>query len=267
MDNAWRMLITPPAGGAWNMALDETLLEQVGRGDSAPVLRLYGWQPPCLSLGYAQPFSDVDPSRLAFLGWEVVRRLTGGRAILHTDELTYAVLLPMDNPLAAGGVLESYNRLAQALLDALLRLGVPAELKHLDGGGHGSMNPICFETPSTFEVLVNGKKLVGSAQARRKDALLQHGSLPLSGDIRRIVQALVFNDETDRFSAGQRMAEKAITMEGAIGACPPWAVVAQAIVDAFSDRFRISFSSSSLTVASIDRHGLSKATRICSSVR
>src|SRR3990172_11886293 len=105
----WRLLITPPARGAWNMALDESILEhvQAGRGASLPTLRLYAWDPACLSLGHAQPFADVDTTRLKERGWEVVRRLTGGRAILHTDELTYSVIGSAKEPILAGSVLES----------------------------------------------------------------------------------------------------------------------------------------------------------------
>ncbi len=88
----WRLLITPPAHGAWNMAVDEAILEAMGSGKSLPTLRLYAWEPACLSLGYAQPLTDVDMPRLQARGWEMVRRPTGGRAVLHTDELTYSVI-------------------------------------------------------------------------------------------------------------------------------------------------------------------------------
>src|SRR5271169_6015035 len=115
MTNTWRLLITPPARGARNMAVDESILEHIGRGASLPTLRLYSWQPPCLSLGHAQPFADVDVPRLNARGWEVVRRPTGGRAILHTDELTYSVIAPTNERRVAGSLLESYNRLARAL--------------------------------------------------------------------------------------------------------------------------------------------------------
>ena len=90
----WRLLLSEPLSGPENMALDEALLENVGRGMAAPTLRLYAWRPPCLSLGYAQPVGDVDQTALAEHQWDVVRRPTGGRAILHTDELTYAVIAP-----------------------------------------------------------------------------------------------------------------------------------------------------------------------------
>ena len=91
MTNIWRLLYTPPSSGAWNMAVDEAILEHIHRGESQPTLRLYAWEPACLSLGHAQSFADVDMKRVKERGWEVVRRVTGGRAILHTDELTYSV--------------------------------------------------------------------------------------------------------------------------------------------------------------------------------
>src|SRR5512147_2366773 len=129
----WRLLITPPTRGAWNMAADESILEHIGRGEALPTLRLYAWDPACLSLGHAQPFADVDIARLQERGWEVVRRATGGRAILHTDELTYSVIGSAEESILGGGVLESYNRIALALLSAVKNLDVPVEMKEHAG--------------------------------------------------------------------------------------------------------------------------------------
>src|SRR5512138_1393288 len=166
MSDRWRLLITPPAHGAWNMAADESILEHIGRGEAQPTLRLYAWEPACLSLGHAQPFADIDVRRLEACGWEMVRRPTGGRAILHTDELTYSVIGPAADPRLAGSVLESYNRLACALLHAVRALGLDARSNPLSaemGGAarHGSANPVCFEVPSAYEITVDGKKLIG----------------------------------------------------------------------------------------------------------
>jgi len=109
------------------MAVDEAILEGVCSGNSQPTLRLYAWQPACLSLGYAQPFSEVDSEALAAKGWDIVRRPTGGRAILHVDELTYAVIAPDTDPRVAGSVLDSYLRLSEALLEALRLIGLSPE--------------------------------------------------------------------------------------------------------------------------------------------
>jgi len=215
------------------MAVDESILEHIGRGESLPTMRLYAWQPPCLSLGQAQPFSDVDTQRLEARGWDVVRRPTGGRAILHTDELTYSIIAATDEPRVAGSILESYNRLAQALLQAVKSLGLPVEMKDESGAASKSANPVCFEVPSAYEITVQGKKLIGSAQARRKEGVLQHGSLPLTGDLARITEALVFADEPARREAAERLLGRATTVESVLGREILWNDAAQAFIWAF----------------------------------
>jgi lipoate-protein ligase A len=243
----WRLLITPPARGDWNMAVDESILEHIGRGESLPTLRLYAWDPACLSLGHAQPFSDVDMTRLKGRSWEVVRRLTGGRAILHTDELTYSVIASTDEPSVEGSVLESYNRIAQALLLAVKRLEIPVEMKEGKPNESATPNPVCFEVPSTYEITVNGKKLIGSAQARKKEGVLQHGSLPLTGDLTRICQALKFENESAREDASKRLLERATTVESALGREVGWETAAQAFIHAFEAQLGLSLQREELS--------------------
>jgi lipoate-protein ligase A len=247
--NPWRLLITPaePARGAWNMAVDQAILEHIGRGDSLPTLRLYAWHPACLSLGHAQPFADVDTARLKERGWEVVRRATGGRAILHTDELTYSVTGSAEEPFLAGGVLESYNRIAQALLQAVKNLELPVEMKKGKAYDNDTSNPVCFEIPSTYEITVDGKKLIGSAQARKKEGVLQHGSLPLTGDLTRICQALVFENESAREDASKRLLARATTVESALGRVVSWETAAQAFIHAFEAQLGLCFEKGELS--------------------
>ena len=254
----WRLLYTPPSNGAWNMAVDESILEHIHRGESRPTLRLYAWNPPCLSLGHAQPFADVDVARLKANGWEVVRRVTGGRAILHTDELTYSVAGSAEEPILAGGVLESYNRLAQALLYAVRELGLHVEIKEVVGqNGILPHNPVCFEVPSTYEITVNGKKLIGSAQARKKEGVLQHGSLPLTGDLTRICQALVFKDEVSRENAAERLLARAATVSTVLHASTTlsadWETAAQAFVKGFEAQLGIHFQRGELSQSESER--------------
>jgi lipoate-protein ligase A len=243
----WRLIITPPMRGAWNMAVDEALLEHIGSGDSLPTLRLYAWAPACLSLGHAQPFTDVDTARRKARGWEVVRRPTGGRAILHTDELTYSVTGRAEEPVLAGGVLESYNRLAQALLLAVKNLELPVEMKEGKTNGNAIPNPVCFEVPSTYEITVAGKKLIGSAQARKKEGVLQHGSLPLTGDLTRICQALLFESESAREVTSKRLLARATTVESALGRAVSWETAAQAFIHAFEAQLGLCFERGELT--------------------
>jgi lipoate-protein ligase A len=244
----WRLILTEPASGDWNMAVDETLLEAVGRGESLPTLRLYAWQPACLSIGYAQAIHDVDRTALERAGWDLVRRPTGGRAILHTDECTYAVIAPLHDPRIAGRVLTSYSRIAQALLQAVQQLGLPA---HADeeyplsspGVPHG---PVCFETPSSYEITIDGKKLIGSAQARRKDAILQHGTFPLSGDLTRITRVLKFPNAAERNQAAEHLLEQAATAE-ILGQPVTWNRAASAIIQAFCRVLDVQFQIQALS--------------------
>ena len=173
----WRCLLSNPLEGAWNMAVDEAILEAVGQGLSLPTLRLFAWRPPCLSLGYAQSIQDVDQAALAARGWQLVRRPTGGRAVWHDAELTYAVAAPIA---AFGTLAESYRAIHARLAAALRTLGAVAELAPR-GRAAGVGDGPCFATPVGGEVLVHGKKVVGSAQVRHGAAFLQHGSILLDG--------------------------------------------------------------------------------------
>jgi lipoate-protein ligase A len=231
----WRLILSKPLEGAWNMAVDEAILEAAGKGQAPPTLRLYAWSPPCLSLGYAQPIGDIDSTELKLQGWQLVRRPTGGRAILHTDEITYSVMAPLHDPHLAGGVLESYRRLSIALVQALTELGLSAQAEreyNLPTGARRD-GPVCFEVPSNYEITAGGKKLIGSAQARRLTGILQHGSLPLIGDLSRITRVLAFSDEEARSQAAARLLEHATTAESVLGKQVTWEESARAIVHAF----------------------------------
>ena len=163
------------------MALDETLLARAGQGD-APTLRLYGWDGPWLSLGYAQPFSARALLACRAAGVRVVRRVTGGRAVLHGADLTYAVTAP--EAALPGSLTASYRVLSAALLRALLAIGVAAESAPA-GPTPSPVDPArfdCFAEAAADELAVGGRKLAGSAQRRAGGALLQHGSIRLAPD-------------------------------------------------------------------------------------
>ena len=256
----WRLVVDPPRRGAWNMAVDEAILEAAGRGDVSPTLRLYAWEPACLSLGYAQPYGEADLDSLNENGWEMVRRPTGGRAILHVDELTYSVAGPQEEARLSGSVLESYRLLSSALLRALELLGIPAVAlpkkdQDPDENPNAGINPVCFDIPSHYEITVHGKKLIGSAQARRKNGVLQHGSLPLHGDLRRITQALVYPGPIERKLAGERLLQRAVTAESVLGAAPSWSTAAQAFITAFEERLNVKLQPGNLSPAELERAG------------
>lgn len=230
-----RLIISPLQDGITNMATDQAIMESVGDGYAAPTLRFYGWSPACLSLGYAQKARDMEPDRIAARGWQLVRRPTGGRAILHTDELTYSISLPQGHPLVVGDIVTSYRRLSDGLQAGLRHLGLMSETAPYKRGGHQS--PVCFETPSAYEITVDGKKLIGSAQVRRQKAVLQHGSLPLWGDIARICDALSYPDELSREAAKEQVRARATTIEAVLGKRVSWQVAAEALRKGFAETF------------------------------
>lgn len=253
-ENRWRLVISPSADGALNMAIDQAIMEAVAEGHSPPTLRFFAWEPPCLSLGYTQPVTDVDRQRLAARGWHLVRRMTGGRAILHTDELTYSVAVRADHPVVAGDIVASYRRLSQALVAGLQRLGVtPQADKRLAQPG-GAKGPVCFEVPSHYEITVEGKKLVGSAQVRKFGAVLQHGTLPLTGDITRILDALLFDSDEQRERIRERVRLRATTLAEVLGRPVTWLEAVEAMIAGFHETFGLEFEpAQALTPAEQER--------------
>lgn len=162
------------------MAVDEALAEAVAAGTSAPVLRLYRWHPPCLSLGASQPFSVADADFCGRHGVDLVRRPTGGRAVLHHHELTYLVAAPLGECLGTRELQGAYAAICRALVAGLRRLGVDARLADAVPAA-GLIRPTqavpCFIGPAPGEVTAGGRKLVGSAMRRVGNAILQHGSI------------------------------------------------------------------------------------------
>lgn len=177
----WRLLRHPAADGAWNMAVDEAMARRVGGGAVPPTLRLYAWRRPAVSLGYLQPIrSDGLLTACACHGVAVVRRPTGGRAVLHDAELTYSAAVPLRGSWGGLTVAQSYRRLGEALCAGLARLGIAATLGGPSGPGAGGRGGVaCFTARHAPAVLVEGRKLIGSAQRRWGDVLLQQGSILL----------------------------------------------------------------------------------------
>jgi lipoate-protein ligase A len=247
-----------PDAGALNMAVDQALFAGVQAG-GASVLRLYRWCPACLSLGRHQRALGVyDPERARARGIDVVRRPTGGLAVLHDAELTYAVVAPV-RPL--GGARAAYRSINQALVSALRSLGVPADM----GSGEATHTPHpdavhpCFERPAPGEVVVGTRKLVGSAQRVERHTLLQHGSILLSGTQDEVVglqsttgcQPLA-GTETEVLGPQAAMGgglRGEVTLADLLGEAPPWPRLLEAIRDAFSATFGIRFAPAALEPA------------------
>ena len=254
----WRLIIDDqPRSGAANMAMDQALAEAAAAGDSPPTLRFYRWQPPAVSLGRHQPMTDVDADVVQQLGYEIVRRPTGGRAILHTDELTYAVTAAADEPRVSGSLMDAYLRLSNALLNGLQRVGLHADKAAGNVRAGPNVSAACFEVPSAYEITANGRKLIGSAQSRRAGYVLQHGSLPLVGDIGRLVDVLALPDE-DRARLRAELVSRACTLAEAMGLPEndpslDFKHVAQSIIQGFGELLTLSFKPAQPSPAELRR--------------
>ncbi|GMR13451.1 MAG: lipoate--protein ligase family protein [Gemmatimonadota bacterium] len=212
---SWRVLSDPPLQGFENMARDHALAEELEAGQA--VLRLYGWDRPTVSLGRNEPGKRCyDTARARESGLPFVRRPTGGRAVLHSDELTYAVVAPLRS---LGSLRQVYERVNEGLMMGLRALGADVELASSTGAvGKPDAGP-CFREPAAGEVTAGGRKLIGSAQARIGDGFLQHGSLLLGGD----------QGALERLRWDEQVIESPATLSGLLGRSPGWDEVTAAI--------------------------------------
>ncbi len=213
------------------MAIDEALLELVAHGRSPPVLHLFAFEPICLSLGRFQTLSG-QPRWALSDGIDIVRRPTGGAAILHADDLCYAVVAPVDDSVVGGSLRQSYRRLALALANALARLGAQAVELGAPSGPAVPDSAACFATLGPCEVTVAGVKVVGSAQARRRRAFLQQGSLRLAADQER--EALL-------------LGETQPSLRELLGRAITYTEAAAALRGAFAEILHIDFQDAGLT--------------------
>ena len=198
------------------MAEDRDLLERAERGEIEPMVRFYEWSVPTLSLGYHQSADVLDDARLQSAGVPWVRRPTGGAAVLHSEELTYAVVVP--DVAGCGGAARAQRLVAQALAQGLRAVGVEAELN--ERGEPLSSLPdrtSCFVRTSRWEVSAGGRKLVGSAQRKLTRALLQHGSILVGEDHLRIVEFLRLVDEHSRETLRNRLRERSTCITHELG--------------------------------------------------
>lgn len=181
----WRFIIDDDLPGALNMARDMALLDAVSAGEAPPTLRLYGWNPPCLTIGKHQGLDAVNLEFCRREGIDVARRPTGGRALLHHFELTYSVVAPLGTPPMPTALQEAYRLICGGLVRACRGLGVDAELTGAEVNlrlPHPTSTIPCFEAPAEGEVVVAGRKIIGSAMRAHAGCILQHGAILLGWD-------------------------------------------------------------------------------------
>ncbi len=263
----WRLISSGPLAGSENMALDEAMLESVISG-GPPTLRFYTWAPATLSLGVNQPIGEVDTEECARRGFGLVRRMTGGRAVLHQHELTYSVAAMESDPLVSGGVVESYRKISGALVAGLRLLGAdvtlaePSRALHralaearrngdlglADEGSHGA---VCFDAASDYEITAGGRKVVGSAQARRGGALLQHGSILLDVDWDAWASVFKYRTEEGRKRAMLKLPTRMTSLKEQLGRNVTPDEVAAALKQGFGSVFGVSLDDAEPTRAEV----------------
>ena len=162
-----------------NMAVDEALFQGFVRGKSPTTLRFYTFSPPAITLGYSQRIEEVDLECCRKFGIDVVRRPTGGRAVIHDGDLTYSLIAESDDPLFGGSLLETYRKISEHFAKALREIGIEAHLVKHEARSmkHEVRSSLCFSSPARYELLVEGEKVMGSAQMRKNGSFLLQGSL------------------------------------------------------------------------------------------
>lgn len=229
------------------MAVDEAIMLAQARGENPPTIRLYGWRPPAVSIGYFQDFvKEIDLESCRRLGIDWVRRPTGGRAVLHENEVTYSVAVP--ESVLRGSVLETYLVLSNGLVAALRSLGADAGVVSR-GGVHKGSSAACFDAPSSYEVVCGGKKVIGSAQTRHNGIILQHGSIPLRFDAARAAAVLKLDSERTRERIAANLSERAAGLEQVLGRPVGAAEVRAALIDGFARGLGLEMRPGALTGA------------------
>ncbi|QOT01288.1 lipoate--protein ligase family protein [Brevibacterium sp. JNUCC-42] len=214
----WRYLVTPPMSPEMNMAIDEAILSLHSQGKVPPTVRFYTWNPATLSIGYFQKMEkEINIEEVKRRGLGLVRRPTGGRAVLHDAELTYSVIVSEDHPQMPKSVTEAYKVISMGLLHGFQKLGLQAEMVSLASEEEKAKynspgSSACFDSPSWYELVVEGKKVAGSAQTRQKGVILQHGSILLDMDVDLLFSLLTFPSERVKERMMNSFKQKAVTI-------------------------------------------------------
>lgn len=218
MTESWYFLDTGKQNPAYNMAVDECLLRWHSTGKIPPILRFYEWLPAGLTIGYFQKTKNrINLEAVKDYGFQLVRRLTGGRAVLHDKELTYSIIVSEQHPHMPKSVKEAYLVLSKGLLEGYRNLGIAADFAVPTEKLAPTQSAVCFEEPSWYELVIDNKKAAGSAQTRKQGVILQHGSIPLSVDKDILYDLFIFRNEKVKQRARSAFDSKAISIHEAAG--------------------------------------------------
>lgn len=255
----WRVINSGFANAAVNMAVDEAILIAHSAGQVPPTIRFYGWQPAAVSIGYFQKTGEIDLNECKRRGIDVVRRLTGGRAVLHDCELTYSIMVREDDPSMPPTITASYCYLSGGLLKGLQQLGIAAEMT-IPRGAYGQRakqpaSAACFDAPSHYELTYRQKKLVGSAQVRKQGVILQHGSILLRFSAETMAGILHMPSAEAREKTREMLSRRATSLEEVLGRPVKWDEVYSVLSESFAAALHIDMEAGELTVQEIETAG------------
>ncbi|MCI2875908.1 biotin/lipoate A/B protein ligase family protein [Staphylococcus hominis] len=218
MTETWNFINTGSHDPYYNMAMDEALLNFVSRGEIDPVVRFYTWNPATLSVGYFQRLKkEIDIDKVKEKGFGLVRRQTGGRGVLHDKELTYSVIVPEAHPNMPSTITEAYRIISEGLLEGFKLLGFDAYFaiprsKEEREKLKQPRSAVCFDAPSWYELVVEGRKIAGSAQTRQKSVILQHGSLLQDVDVDELFDMFIFKNDRLKEKMKKAFVDKAVAI-------------------------------------------------------
>lgn len=246
MGETWNILRTGFHDAHINMALDESLLNWHSQGLILPTLRFYGWKEPSLSVGHFQKVEKtIYFPGLEKHGCQYVRRLTGGSAVLHDHELTYSIVVSEEHPEIPQTIQEAYYVLSQGVLQGYKNLSI--EAKYFIPKQKSKRTAVCFERPTFYELVVDGKKISGHAQTRKKGVLLQHGSIPIQMDIDMLFDLFIFPNERMRDMNKRAFRHKAASIEQLTGRTFTYDEVEEAFYHGFQSTLDVQFKPFELT--------------------
>ncbi|WP_129727190.1 lipoate--protein ligase family protein [Ectobacillus funiculus] len=214
----WYYINSGECSPSYNMALDECLLNWQSAGAMPATIRFYEWEVPTLSIGYFQRVEkEIDMEEVEKRGFGFVRRQTGGRSVLHDRELTYSVIVSENHPKMPKTVTEAYRVISQGLLEGFRALGLNAyfAVPKTEQEREDLKNPrsaVCFDAPSWYEIVVEGRKIAGSAQTRQRGVILQHGSIPLEIDLDTLYDLFLFPNERLKERMKSMFSSKAVAI-------------------------------------------------------
>ncbi|MCX7775555.1 MAG: lipoate--protein ligase family protein [Spirochaetaceae bacterium] len=236
----FRVLKTGLAPAAWNMGMDEAILHQVAAGAALPTLRVYGWQPPAISIGYFQGLDEeVDREACCRAGVDIVRRITGGGAVFHHQEVTYSIVLPLSHPLARPNILDSYRVLCSGIVSGLASLGIAAEFAPIN------------------DIVAGGRKISGNAQTRKENCILQHGTILLDVDVDLMFSLLKVPQEKARGKLIEDIKARVTSVRQCLGKeGADFDRVAHAILDGFAKALDLELIEAAPTESELEMAGL-----------